>query len=417
MRLNYTFPNIPQMKDFSMEVENINDKIKTTARGPKAFFYGSLLKLYFAYYNSKHIKPIMKREDGNIYSVYVPPIPGQSHMRHVETLFRNWLFKEARPLAVTLAITSRCQLVCLHCSAASAGHSGRDLTLEEISKVIRESVELGVTNITFTGGEPLLRKDLEEMVALAVRHHATALVFTNALALDERRAISLKEAGLTAVFISLDSPDPEEHDYCRGKSGSFQAVKEGVQNALRAGLAVCLSTYATNESVRDRKLSKLAALASEWGVHEISVFDVIPTGRLIQSEELLLTPESHKAIRKEAKELNRRYNFHPRIITQAWTNSNSGMAILMGCLAGHLQFHITPDGEFTPCDFTPLSFGNVRSESVGALWRKVIGHAAYCRHCTKCRMQTPSFREKYIRCIPSNANLPYPIAMIDASKE
>jgi MoaA/NifB/PqqE/SkfB family radical SAM enzyme len=278
-------------------------------------------------------------------------------------------------------------------------------------------VELGATNITFTGGEPLLRKDLEEMVALAARHHATALVFTNALALDERRAISLKEAGLTAVFISLDSPDPEEHDHCRGKAGSFQAVKEGVQHALRAGLAVCLSTYATNESVHDRKLSKLAAIASEWGVHEISVFDVIPTGKLLQSEELLLTPESHKAIRKEAKELNRCYDFHPRIITQSWTNSKSGMAILIGCLAGHLQFHITPDGEFTPCDFTPLSFGNVRSESVGELWRKVIGHAAYCRHCTKCRMQTPSFREKYIRCIPSNANLPYPIAMIDASKE
>lgn len=417
MRLNYTFPNIPQMKGFSLEVENINDKLKTTARGSKAFIYGPLLKLYFAYFNNKNSKPIMKEEDGNIYSLYVPPIPSQSHVRHVETTLRNWLFKETRPLAATLAVTSRCQLNCLHCSAASSDHSGRDLTLEEIRKVIRETVELGATNITFTGGEPLLRKDLEEMVAEAARHDATALVFTNALALDESRAISLKEAGLTAVFISLDSPDPDEHDHFRGKSGSFQAVKAGVQNVLRARLAVCLSTYATNESVRDRKLSKLTALASEWGVHEISVFDVIPTGRLLESEEVILTPESHRALIKEAKGLNLRYGFQPRIITQSWTNTKSGLAILIGCLAGHLQFHITPDGEFTPCDFTPLTFGNIREESVSDLWRKVIEHSAYCRHCTKCRMQTPSFREKYIRSIPAQANLPYPIAMIDASKE
>ncbi|MBN1664991.1 MAG: radical SAM protein [Deltaproteobacteria bacterium] len=416
MRLNYTFPNIPHLKDFSFEVENINDKLRTTVRGGwgfKALLSGPFLKLYFAYFNRNDVKPVMLRQDGNIYSLYVPPIPSQAHVHHMETVLRNWLFKETRPLAVTLAVTSRCQLNCVHCSAASAGPVGSDLSREEIGRIIRESVDLGVTNITFTGGEPLLRKDLEEMVSDVSEEEAVALVFTNALALDERRAASLKEAGLTAVFISLDSPDPEEHDRLRGRSGLFQTVREGVRNAIRAGLAVCLSTYATNESVRDKKLSKLTALAAEWGVHEISVFDVIPTGQLIQNEEFLLTAESHRAICKEAKELNRRYAGRLRIVTQSWTNTRNGMAILIGCLAGHLQFHITPDGEFTPCDFTPLSFGNVRSESIENLWRKVIEHSAYKRHCTKCRMQTASFREKYIRPIPVNANLPYSIATID----
>ncbi len=417
MRLDYTFPNIPRLKNLSVEVENIEGKLRTKVRGPGAFLYGPLLKLYFAHYNSKYIKPILKREEGNIYSLYMPPIPSQAHVRHIETLLRNWFFKETRPLAVTLAVTSRCQLACVHCSAASAGHVGPDLTGAEIEKVISESVELGVTNITFTGGEPLLRQDLEELVAMVAKRDTTALVFTNALALSEQRAVSLKKAGLTAVFISLDSPDPAEHDRLRGKSGSFQAVQAGVQNAIRAGLAVCLSTYATNESVRDRQLSKLTALAADWGVHEVSVFDVIPTGQLMGHLDVLLTNESHLAIRKEAKELNRRYNGRLRIITQSWTNTKSGMAILIGCLAGHLQFHITPDGEFTPCDFTPLSFGNVRSESVGDLWRKVIEHQAYNHHCTKCRMQTPAFREKYINPIPADAHLPYPISMIKTPAE
>lgn len=417
MRLNYTFPNIPQIKDLTVEVENLEGKLKTKVHGPKAFLYGPFLKLYFAHYNSKLIKPILQREDGNIYSLYMPPIPSRAHVRHIETLLRNWFFKETRPLAVTLAVTSRCQLACVHCSAASSGNAGPDLTRAEIEKVIRESVDLGVTNITFTGGEPLLRPDLEELVSMVARRDTVALVFTNALALTEQRAFSLKKAGLTAVFISLDSPNPAEHDRLRGKAGSFSSVQAGVQNAIRAGLAVCLSTYATNESVRDRHLSSLTSLAVEWGVHEISVFDVIPTGRLIQHAEMLLTKESHLAIRREAKELNRRYNGRLRIVTQSWTNTKSGMAVLIGCLAGHLQFHITPDGEFTPCDFTPLSFGNVRLESVGDLWHKVIDHSAYDHHCTQCRMQTATFREKYIRPIPADAHLPYPVSMIEAPAE
>jgi MoaA/NifB/PqqE/SkfB family radical SAM enzyme len=413
MPINYTFPNIPQMKDFSIEVENVNDKLITKVRGSKAFIFGPLLKMYFSYYGSKRLKPLMKRENGNIYSLYLPPIPSRAHVHHMETLIRNWVFKEARPLAATLAVTNRCQLDCVHCSAASSGQIGPDLSRTEIEKVIRESVELGVSNITFTGGEPLMREDIEELVSLVASLDTVALIFTNALALDEKKALALKEAGLTAVFISLDSPDPAEHDRLRGQKGSFLAVSEGVKNAVREGLAVCLSTYATNDSVNNKDLSKITSLAADWGVHEISVFDAIPTGRLIQHEEIILTEESHQAICREARDLNRQYNGRLRIVTQSWTNTRSGIAMLIGCIAGHLQFHVTSSGEFTPCDFTPLTFGNVRSDSVENLWRKVIEHSAYRQHCRKCRMQMSSFREKYIKPIPSEANLPYPIAMIE----
>lgn len=415
MRINYTFPNIPQMKGFSFDVENVDGKLITKFYGSKAFIFGPLLKLYFSYYGSKRLRPLMKREDGNIYSLYLPPIPSHAHVHHMETLIRNWLFKEARPLAVTLAVTNRCQLDCVHCSAASSGKAGPDMSRAEIEKVINESVKLGVSNITFTGGEPLLRKDIEELVALVARLNTVALIFTNAMDLSEKKALALKKAGLTAVFISLDSPDPAEHDRLRGWQGSFHAVREGVQNAINAGLAVCLSTYATNDSIKKKSLSKITALAADWGVHEISVFDAIPTGRLLQNEEIMLTEESHRAICKEAKELNRRYNGRLRIVTQSWTNTRSGMAILIGCIAGHLQFHVTSDGEFTPCDFTPLTFGNVKSNSVENLWEKVIEHSAYNHHCRKCRMQTPAFRKKYIKPIPSDANLPYPITLIETN--
>lgn len=417
MRLTYTFPNLPQMRGFSIDVENRGDRLLTKVHGARALLYGPLFKLYFAFWNGRHVGPIVTKEDGNIYSMFTTPIPSHAHMREMETLLRNWLFHSPRPMAVTIAVTGRCQLGCVHCSALREGSSGPDLSREEIGRVINECVELGVSNITFTGGEPLLRNDLEDLVALVPRDKAVALIFTNALALDEKRAASLKKAGTNAVFISLDDPDPGEHDTLRRRPGAYQAVKDGARNAIAAGLPVCLSTYATNEFVRDGKLASIAATGKEWGVHEISVFDAIPTGRLLRNEDILLTRENRMALRKQAFEINRRGGGRPRIVTQSWTNSRSGMAIVVGCLAGHLQFHITAAGDLTPCDFTPLSFGNVRTQSVGALWRKVVEHPAYCRHCYNCRMQNASFREKYVRPIPPDANLPYPIDLIDSGAE
>jgi MoaA/NifB/PqqE/SkfB family radical SAM enzyme len=417
MRLTYTFPNIPQLRGFSIDVENRGDKLFTKIHGAKGLLYGILFKLYFAFWNSRNVGPIVTREDGNIYSMFLPPMPSYAHMRQVENLLRNWLFKDRRPMAVTIAVTRQCQLGCVHCSALRTGSSGPDLSRDEIKRVVDECIELGVTNITFTGGEPLLRQDLEELVALVPGDKAVALVFTNALALDAKRAASLKAAGAKAVFISLDDPDSAIHDDFRRRPGAYQAVKEGVKNAIQAGLPVCLSTYASNESVREGKLARLAAVGKEWGVHEISVFDVIPTGKLLREDNILLTKENHKELRRQAFEINKLYGGRPRVVTQSWTNTRSGMAIVVGCLAGHLQFHVTSVGDFTPCDFTPLSFGNVRTESVGAIWRKVIEHPAFRKHCYECRMQTASFREKYICAIPPEASLPYPIALLDGKAQ
>ncbi len=409
MRLTYTFPNVPRLKGLSVEVENRGDRLRSRVSGPGSLTYGLLLKLYFAYWRGRQAGPIVVREEGNVYSLYIPPIPSPGNNRNLETMLRSWLCREPRPLAVTIGVTTRCQLGCLHCSAAGVDPAKPVLTREEMRRVVDESLDLGVVNITFTGGEPLLRDDLEELVAMVPRDKAVALVFTNAVDLDAARARRLKEAGTWALHVSLDSPDPDEHDAMRRRAGTFKAVRDGVRAALEAGLMVCLSTYATNESVRRSSLTRLAALGAEWGVQEITVFDCIPTGRLLRREEMMLTPASRRLLLREARGINRRLAGRPRVVTQSWTNTRSGLALLMGCLAGHMQFHLTADGEFTPCDFTPLSFGNVREASVGELWRRNVSHPAYRRHQYRCRMQDPAFRERYVNAIPEGACMPYPI--------
>jgi len=407
MRMTYRFPNTPKMKDIRLEVENRNGKLRFALSGPGSFLYRPMIWYYLKWHSG--LGAMTAKDGSNVYSMYIPPIPSEPHNRQLETFLNIWVFKKRIPFAVTIGVTDKCQLNCVHCSVPQSAKKKVPLTLPEIKRVIAECISLGVTNITFTGGEPLLQDNLEECLAAVPADKAIAQVFTNAVGLDKERAASLKKAGASGIQISLDSPDPAEHDRRRGGKGLFELVKQGVNNALREGLLVGLSTYATNESIAGKELTRLAALAAEWGANEVSVFDVIPTGRLLQSTEVMVTKKNRRLLLREASLLNKKNRGRPRIVSQTWTNSGHGFARFIGCLAALYQFHINAFGDFIPCDFTPLSFGNVRTESVENLWQKLVGHPAYCKRRHDCRMQDPRFREAYIDSIPAGSDLPYPI--------
>ncbi len=414
MRYEYRFPELPELKDTSIWVENRGKRLRTKVEGKCPLWLRVIRRWYFDMFS--FTKPIVQSPDGNFYSLYLPPIPSPAHARMFSSTISSIYFKRPLPLAVTIGVTTDCQYLCAHCSAAGRSESASILSLDELKRVVRECLDLGVSNITFTGGEPLLRSDLEECVACVPSELATSQVFTNGLALTINRARSLKEAGLHGVQISLDSPSPEEHDRLRGMTGAFKAVKEGVKNALDAGLYVGVSTYATKRVALDHTLVKIVELCHEWGAHEVSVFDAISTGRLRDQEVELLDAPSRKVLLKDAKDMNRRYRGKLRVVTQTWTNSGHGLSKVIGCLAAHMQFHVTAQGDFAPCDFTPLSIGNVREKSVAEIWRLLLKHPAYCKRSMNCRMQDPDFRKKYIDTIPEGADLPYPIELLESEK-
>lgn len=405
--MRYPFHSTPELCDLVLEVQHSSEGLLFDVSGPGSEFFAALIKPYFDWLNK--IGPIGTFNGSNVYSLYLPPIPSEPHSRMVEGFLNTFFFRRPTPQAVTISVTDKCQCQCFHCSAAAYRSSRPTLSGKEIKRIAAESIALGVNNVTFTGGDPLLRKDLETLVCSVPSEKAVVQVFTNGLGLDGKRAASLKAAGVYGVQVSLDSPNSDEHDRLRKKKGTFLAVKNGVRAARDVGLLIGLSTYATRESIRERKLSRLTALAAEWGVHEVSVFDVIPTGRLLHSDSLILDKESRLALMEEARVLNKGYNNRPRVVTQSWTNSGTGFARSFGCLAGNYQFHVSAYGDFTPCDFTPLSFGSVRTQPIAALWEKITTHPAYCKHRDDCRMQSPDFRKQYIRSIPEHAGLPFPI--------
>lgn len=404
----YRFTRIPELAGLEIEVETRGDRLWTRITGTSSWWLRFIINRYFSFHSS--LGTLGVRDGGNVYSMYLPPIPSLAHERMFESFLSTIVFKRRIPMAATIAVTSDCQYRCGHCSAIKRPTGRPVMTLGEIQRVIQECLDLGVTNITFTGGEPLLRKDLEQIVASVPRERGVAQVFTNAVALSPEKAEALYQAGAYGVQISLDSPDPEEHNRLRGSSGAFAAVERGVAEAHRAGLLVGISTYATRERVRDHFLLRMAELVAGWKVQEISVFDAIETGGLRGFGSLVLDRAARRQLQADMKTVNRRFRGILRAVTQTWTNSGRGFSRFIGCLAANFQTHITAQGDFTPCDFTPLSFGNIREASIQELWATLLAHPEYRRRKLRCRMQDPEFRKRYIDPIPEDAELPYRIS-------
>lgn len=355
-------------------------------------------------------KPIIRRDDVLIYTSYQPPIPTKASMKLLGSRLAVEFEGHPQPTVCTLQVTTRCQANCVHCSAARHKRTGEpELSTDDWKRVIRESEQLGSVTIVFTGGEPLLRPDIFELIEWVDKDEAVPLMFCNGLLLNEENVRRLADAGLWAIHISIDSPDPAAHDQMRGVPGCFDKAIEGLKRCKDAGMLAGISTYATPERLRNGQVVEMIELAKSVGADEITVFDVVPTGRLLhQDRQYLLTDED----KEELCRIEARYNEGhplPSVITQAHINGPTGN----GCYAGWYQFYMTAYGEMTACDFTPLAFGSAREESVETIWNRMAHHEGYCGHKSSCRMQDQHFRAQWVDRIPSSGPFPYPIDRLD----
>jgi MoaA/NifB/PqqE/SkfB family radical SAM enzyme len=358
---------------------------------------------------------VIARKDGKlVFTMYQPAVPTRAAFKALATRKLYEKTGHPRPSTATLQITARCQADCEHCSAAKHKHREKqELTTEQWKSVIRQTEDAGVVNVVFTGGEPLLRKDIFELISWVRKDEANAMMFSNGLLLTEENVKKLVDAGLFSLNVSIDSPDPETHDKLRRVPRCFERGIEGLQRAKDAGLIVGLSTYATPERLHNGQVMRMIELARDIGVHEITIFDVVPTGRLLQQDAGLLLSDADKAeIIKMEQEWNGKRQL-PHVISQSFINGPCGS----GCFAGWFQFYMTAYGDMMPCDFTPLTVGNAKAESVADLWRRLVSHPAYSGHCDHCRMQDPEFRAKYIDQIPDEGPFPFPIQELDKARE
>jgi MoaA/NifB/PqqE/SkfB family radical SAM enzyme len=350
--------------------------------------------------------PFTKFASPNHYTFYIPPFDTGAYRKVLLGGIRRDLHMGAGPTAVTLAVTSRCPCSCYHCSAHRRALDG-EMETEMTKEVIRQCADMMVGSIVLTGGEPMMRDDLAELITHIDSCDSSPQMFTSGYFLDRDQARALKEAGLQVVFVSLDSPSADEHDAGRGVPGLFERACEGLRVCDEEGISTGISTFATREAIAGRHVERFFELGKRLGVKEVTVFDVTPTGKMMDREELLLTPEEHRAL-SGLQEGQFVRESGPKIVTMSYVNETD----IIGCFGAKYQMHITHDGYVTPCDFTPLHFGNVKEEPLSVIWNRMRAHPEYRKKTVSCRMQDPEFRRRYIHKIPPDAGLPYPMAKI-----
>jgi MoaA/NifB/PqqE/SkfB family radical SAM enzyme len=180
-----------------------------------------------------------------------------------------------RPLYVKIKLLYGCNLRCGMCNHWRDARP-RQLTTERLTAILAELGKMGCRKVHFTGGEPSLRPDLEDLVAAATAAGIRPTLTTNATLLTRARARRLVEAGLRGVNVSIDSPVPEVHDRIRGVEGSWRDAVEGMKNlrkeARRGKLSLAINTVVTR--LNHSTLASLPALAVKLGARALRLLPV-----------------------------------------------------------------------------------------------------------------------------------------------
>ena len=303
-----------------------------------------------------------------------------------------------RPYVVSWNLTYRCNLACEHCylDAGSTPQVGtenfadrRELGTEECFKVIDDIAAFAPECLTIlTGGEPLLRRDILEIVRRAAERGLWVVVGTNGVCITENVARRLAEAGARGLSLSLDALDPDRHDRFRMVRGAWRNTVEGAEILNRVGLPFIVQTTAGShnrgelEAIADFAHDRLAAKV--W-----NLYFLVPTGRGQFVSDM--TPAQYDEVLASLYRIQRKYDRRmlvnakcaPHYIKTVLENAprpGSGQAAETdptirtysggagGCPAGTHYMGIRPNGDVTPCPYLPVFAGNLRRAALTDLW-------------------------------------------------
>lgn len=251
------------------------------------------------------------------------------------------------------------------------------MTTEEIKSVIDAAREIGVLEVLFSAGEPLLRDDIVELVRYTHEQGLLSRINTNGLLLDAALVSKLREAGLTQCGVSIDHPDPEAHDRLRGVPGAYRRAVSGIEALVRAGVPCQIQTY-TSRPLIPEGLKEIAALGKRLGVMNVYFFFPVAVGRWDGSFEEVLTDDERASVRS--------------LQDPTFVHVELPAPETPCCLFTKSILYVSPRGEVTPCPFVPYALGNIREHPLPDIWR---------RHCAAldfemrgaCPMNFPGHRE------------------------
>lgn len=276
------------------------------------------------------------------------------------------------PFLVIWETTQACDLACRHCRASAVPdrHSG-ELSTAEARRMLDQVKDFGDPLLVFTGGDPLKRADLFDLLSYSVSIGLRTTVTPSATPLLTPAAIErFRDCGVSRMAVSLDGPDAQSHDGFRGVAGSFDCTIEALRAARRIGLETQINTTVSRFSMD--KLERIARVAGDEGATLWSVFFLVVTGRAQLDDDLtaeeyekvfefLYETSLHAPFQIKTTEAQhyRRYVAQRRKSARGLLPINDGKGFMF----------VSHTGEIFPSGFLEVSAGNVRQNSLQAAYR------------------------------------------------
>lgn len=255
-----------------------------------------------------------------------------------------------------------CNFQCTHCSAEyyMDRHKKKVFKIEDarakidmdfIRGLSKQADDLGLARFVITGGEPLVMKDFDEVVAALDPEKHYIITDTNGWFLDAEKANHLKAIGVEKVQLSLDSMIEKDHDAFRNKPGSYKRVIRAIDASLDAGLNLLLSTVLVKGRVKTKEFLDMCKFATEKGVG-LYVSYAKPTGSCSDHPEFVIDKEDADILRDLEKEYS------------VFTHMTPTYGSFKGCITVKGIITVTSTGEVTPCPYIDMSLGNMKETSL-----------------------------------------------------
>jgi radical SAM protein len=298
---------------------------------------------------------------------------------------------DERPFIAIWEVTQACDLACVHCRAsAQPDRDSMELSTDEGKHLIDQIAAMKVPVFVLTGGDPIKRPDLFELITHARSVGVRVSLTPSATPLLTRDIVArLKEAGLARLAVSMDGASAATHDAFRGLSGSFARTLDAVRWANEAGLPVQINTTFSRRNIAE--IDAIVALMKSLSITLWSVFFLVPTGRgklddLLNADEFesvfakiySLSKTSTFDVKTTEAQHYRRFVLQQRAVERrAGSSPNTSHEKVedavgrapRGLNDGKGFVFISHTGDVFPSGFMPLSAGNIRLENLSVIYR------------------------------------------------
>ena len=315
-------------------------------------------------------------------------------------------------MIVSWMTTNRCNLNCKHCYQDAGDPKSKELSTEEAKSMIDGIRRAGFKVMIFSGGEPLMRPDIFELVSYAREQGLRPVFGTNGTLLTRETVDRLKSAGASAMGISLDSLDPEKHNRFRGGEEAYQHTLQGMENCRRASLA--FQIHVTVMDWNKEEILDIIDFGVKMGAMAVYVFFLIPVGRGRLMENHAVEVDAYEEILKKImlKQKEVPITIKPTCAPQFMRVAQQldvpvSKRFSRGCLAGLSYCIVSPIGQIRPCAYMTEIAGDVHTDQFDEVWansslfRKMrtkayegsCGSCAYGDVCGGCRARAAYYHD------------------------